>query len=199
MSALKLFAAPASEPLTLSDTKNFLKVEHTTDDSLITMLISGARIAAEGITNRALITQTWDFYIDQFPPWEQYIPFPSLQSITSIKYYDTDGALQTLASNQYRADLVSEPARVEPAFGLIWPITRWQSNAVVIRFVCGYGAAADVPAGILNWMLMRIRTMYDNRAQIEIGQGFTVLELPNEYVDGLLNDYRVDCFDWAKE
>lgn len=199
MSTLTLVSAPAVEPIALYEARNFCKVDTDEDDDLIDMLITAARTSAEGIMNRALITQTWDYSIDAFPGWEQYLPNPALQSITSIKYVDSNGVLQTLAADQYLVDTKSEPARITPAFGLVWPVTRAQTNAVTIRFICGYGNASNVPSGIKNWILMRIRTLYDNRAQIEVGQGFTVLQLPNQYVDGLLNDYAVDSFCWALE
>lgn len=199
MSALKLITAPEDEPITVATAKNFCKVDYTDDDELFSILITGARIAAEGIMNRALLTQTWDLSLDRFPGWEQYIPNPALQSITSIKYVDTNGVLQTLAADQYLVDNASEPGRVTPAFGLIWPPTRYQTNAVTIRFVCGYGEVEDVPAGITNWMLMRIKTLYDNRSQIEVDTRITQVVLPPEFIDGLLNDYSVDSFCWALE
>ncbi len=172
---------------------------NTTDDWYISMLIKSARMAAEGITNRALVTQTWDYVLDRFPGWGQYIPLPTLQSIVSITYVDTNGATQTLDPSQYLVDARSEPGRIEPAFGLVWPITRWQMNAVTIRFTCGYGTASDVPDGIKNWMLMRIKTLWDNRSEISVDTRITMVELPPEFVDGLLNDYACDSFCWALE
>src|SRR4030067_860491 len=83
----------------------------------------------------ALITQTWELYLDAFPAWEIRVPKPTLQSITSIVYTDTDGILQTLAGSMYLVDNKSEPGRITPAFGEVWPVTRAQINAVIVRFV----------------------------------------------------------------
>ena len=197
MSALTLFAAPAAEPLTLSETALAIKVDSSEEDELIEQLIVGARMDAERITRRALVTQTWDLSLDAFPGWQLDVPKPTLQSVTSIVYVDVDGVTRTLAADQYLVDRKSEPGRIEPAFGCVWPVTRWQNNAVTVRYVCGYGTPADVPAGIKTWMLMRIRTLFENRAQIEVGQGFTVLQLPNQYVDGLLDNFAVLDYGWA--
>jgi uncharacterized phiE125 gp8 family phage protein len=172
---------------------------NTTEDWFLNLLIRSARIAAERITKRALVTQTWDLYLDRFPAWEQYIPLPKTQSVASVKYIDTNGAEQTLAADQYLVDTKSEPGRIAPAFGLIWPVTRWQTNAVTIRFTCGYGGAADVSDGIKNWMLMRIKTLWDNRSEISVDTRITLVELPPEFVDGLLDDYTVDSYCWALE
>jgi len=91
----------------------------------------------------------------------------------------------------------SEPARITPAFGLIWPVTRWQMNAVRVRFVAGYGNASAVPQGIKTWMLMRIATLWENRTELVIDSRISLVELPSEFVDGLLDPYRVDDFSWA--
>lgn len=197
MSALTLFAAPAAEPITLAETKDTIKVDVADDDALITRLIIAARMSAERITRRALVTQTWDLSLDAFPRWELSIPKPTLQSVSSIAYVDANGATQTLAADQYLVDAKSEPGRITPAFGLVWPVTRWQTNAVTVRFVAGYGAAAAVPQGIKNWMLMRIKSLYENREQLVVGQGYTAVQLPNQFVDGLLDDFSVPNFDWA--
>ena len=54
--AWKVTTAPVNEPWTLSDVKNYLKVDTSADDTLITTLISAARQAAESYLNMALIT-----------------------------------------------------------------------------------------------------------------------------------------------
>jgi hypothetical protein len=58
MSAL-LLTAPAVEPLSLTEAKAFLRVEHNDDDELIAALAAGSRIHVETQTRRALITQRW--------------------------------------------------------------------------------------------------------------------------------------------
>ncbi len=174
---------------------------NTTSDPLLNMLIASARMAAETYLHRYLITQTLDAYFDSFPQYpnpaySQYgtkweIRLPPLQSVTSITYVDTDGATQTLAADQYLVDAKSQPAKIAPAYGLSWPSTRQQSNAVVIRFVAGYGVASAVPQCIKSWILMRIAAMYENRSQLIVGQGFTAMSIPNDYTDGLLDSERV--------
>ena len=170
---------------------------NSTDDPLLLMLIAASRRAVETLTRRALITQTWDLYLDSFPGWELTLPKPMIQSVTSISYVDTNGVTQTLDPATYQVDLVSEPGRITPAYGLAWPWTRWQMNAVKVRYVCGYGAAVDVPQGIKAWMLMHLATLYENREALIIDQRAALVEMPNEFVDGLLDPYRVDNFSWA--
>jgi uncharacterized phiE125 gp8 family phage protein len=51
-----LLTGPAIEPISLAETKTFLRVEHDDEDQLITALIAGARSHIEAQTQTALIT-----------------------------------------------------------------------------------------------------------------------------------------------
>ena len=167
---------------------------NTTNDPMITSLIKSARVRAESMTRRALITQTLDLKLDFFQN-EIHVPRPTLQSVTSITYVDTDGATQTLSAADYLVDAISEPARITPAYGVTWPSTRSQTNAVTVRFVAGYGAAAAVPDGIKLWMKVRIKHFFDNSGATVVGT--ITSEFPRSYVDGLLDDFAVPGFEWA--
>jgi len=170
----------------------------STDDPLLTALITSARVAAETMTNRALVTQTWDLVLDRFPGWEMHIPKAPLQSVSSISYVDSNGVTQTLAATDYQVDPKSEPGRITPAYGQVWPSARGQMNAVTMRFVAGYGAAADVPRGIKDWMLLRITTLWENPAAIVL-DARGLVELPERFIDGLLDPYRCESFNWVGE
>jgi uncharacterized phiE125 gp8 family phage protein len=186
-----LITAPAVEPLTLQEAKDWMRIDAATEDALIEVLIPAARRWAEGYARRALITQTWDLVLDCFPvnPVEILLPMPTLQSVTSINYIDTAGASQLLDPAAYQVDTVGEPGRIAPAFGTVWPQTREQLNAVTIRFVAGYGVAAqDVPEGIRNGMLMLIAHMFERRESTVVGATATKVPMSAEW---LVDPYRV--------
>ena len=63
------------------------------EDDLLDAIITAGREHVEDITRRKIITQTWDFFLDGWPN-VNYIALPdgNLQSITSVKYTDSDGA-----------------------------------------------------------------------------------------------------------
>ena len=157
---------------------------NTTGDPLLNMLIQAARQHAETYLKRALITQTMDLHLDNFPCWTLKMPVP-LQSVSAITYFDSNGVEQTLAADQYLVDSTTEPARITPAFGLVWPVTQYRNNAVKVRFVAGYGAASAVPACVKNWMLIRIKTLWDGRDQLVKQLGMPVFE--PSWVDSLLD------------
>lgn len=128
--------------------------------------------------------------VDGQTGFEIYLPFPPLQTVEGIKYYDaTTQALTTLDPSQYIVDTISEPARITPAYGVTWPATLNRINAVEVNFTCGYGAASAVPMGIKQWMLIRIGTMFENREEVALMSRGKIEPLP--YVDGLLDPYRV--------
>lgn len=171
-------------------------ISNTTSDPYLRMLITAARQHAENELRRYLITQTVDAYFDCFPATDKngdvVFILPPLQSVTAVTYVDLDGVTQTLTADQYIVDAKSDRARVTPAYSVSWPCARDQANTIKIRFVAGYGTAADVPACIKHWMLMRIKQAYDQRDAVNVGN--VVTEFPYSFVDGLLDPERVHGF-----
>jgi len=63
------------------------------EDDLLDAIIIASRENVEDITRRALLTQTWDMYLDGFPSVDFIkIPFGNLATVTHIKYKDSAGA-----------------------------------------------------------------------------------------------------------
>lgn len=185
---LKLITAPTEEPISRTEAKLHLRVEHTADDTLIDGLIVAARQAAEHELQRALVTQTWERVLDAFPDVEIELGMPPVQSITSVKYIDEDEVEQTLSALLYSLDSDNEPGWVLPAIDTEWPDTLDTADAVRVRFVCGYGAASAVPQAIKQWMLIRIGTLYKMREQFVVGT--TMTPVPERFVDSLLDPHR---------
>lgn len=156
---------PITEPVSLSDVKNYLRVDITDDDELISSIISAARERAEDLTARSLLSTQWVFSMDRFPYFWEYedtesgyfgrhhshrhsmfrsnrleiiLPRGPVLSIDSIQYKDLSGTVQTLDPGLYSVDLLSEPARIAPAYGCAWPAALFDLNSVTIKFTCGY-------------------------------------------------------------
>ena len=185
--SLKLVTPPTSEPITLLEVKDHLRVDGSDDDALISVLITAARKWAEEYTGRQFVTATWDWFLDGFCP-SFSAPLPPLQSVTSIKYLDTAGAEQTLDAATYRVDAVSEPGRIALDYGKTWPSTYSVINAVTVRFVAGYGAAAAVPEPIRQAILILIGELYEQRQESIIGNIQTAVPFG---VRALLTPYKV--------
>lgn len=166
--AFEVVTAPASEPVTLAEAKLQCRVTSTDEDDLLTSLIQVARELVEIHTERALITQTRRIWLDRFPmECGQFleIPFRPIASISSVMYRDTAGDWQTWSTDDYVTDLVSAPARIQPVYGGMYPVTQWQMNSVKVQFVCG-AASGSVPAAAKHAMKLLIGHWYENREAI---------------------------------
>jgi uncharacterized phiE125 gp8 family phage protein len=183
----RVYTAPSVEPLSLTEAKLYLKVDHTEDNTIITALIKAAREMAEHYTLRSFITTVWDAAFDEFPDVIELYGCP-VNSITSITYYSDAGVLTTLSSTVYLLDSISTPARVSLASGQSWPATDERKAGIVVRYSSGYGAtSAYVPETIRTALLLIVGHLYENRQDVVTG---TVAKLPHgsEY---LLDKYRV--------
>lgn len=142
------------------------------EDALITRLIKVARRQCEKFQRRVYITQTWDLFLDRFPTRHHEVlevPKPPLISVTSIQYKASgDGTLTTMAETDYIVDTLSQPGRIALAYGASWPWVYEEIQAVQIRFVAGYGAAADVPDDIKQAILMAVVDLYEHRGDSEV-------------------------------
>jgi len=168
---------------------------NNTLDPYITGLIKASRKYAEAYTRRAFITQTWELLLDRFPGSRNRgieLPKAAAQSITYIKYTDTSGTLTTWSSDEYTLFETATPGYIKPAYGYNWPSARNVDGAVVIRFVCGYGAAASsVDADVLQAIKILIAHWYENRDLVNHSGMPSKIPLS---VDALLDTQRVFNF-----
>lgn len=166
---LRLITAPATEPVSVSTAKAFLRVDGSEDDTLITSLIKSAREIGEGLSRRAFITQTWDLILDEIEcgkPLQIYRP--PLQSVTSVKYTDSSG--QEHIWTDLVIDVASEPGTI--IFNSLPSATLRESGAFAIRFVAGYGSAeSNVPDRIKNAILGLVAHWYENRESLGVPAG----------------------------
>ncbi len=180
---------PAEEPVLPSLAKQYLHNAGVVgQDGVLDLLIKSTRAEAETYLRRQLITATYSWYLDRFPrennlapvflterfapPYhrsarhrhELLVPRPPLQVVNVIEYYDEDGVLTTLDSSQYQVDALSEPGRIRPAPGVMWPtVEHGRFNAVHISFDAGYGSRDDVPECIKNFITAKAVWAYDRR------------------------------------
>lgn len=173
--AVKIAVHPTDEPVMLEYARKHLVVDIDDDetDAEIMRVVASARRWTENYLNRALMTQTWDLYLDEFPN-EDYIelPFPPLQSVTWVKYKAAStGVLTVMAAADYVVDIVSEPGRVALAYGESWESTYDEIQAVQVRFVCGYGLGEDVPEDIRQAIMMKAASMYEHRGDEIVDPG----------------------------
>lgn len=168
-SSAALATAPAVEPVSYTEAKQWLRLPDDTEEYLVTQLIRDARAKVEQDTGLRLITQAWDVCFDSFPDDAIYLPVEPLLSVTSLKTTSAAGVQSTAAATVYQVDVASAPPRVYLADGQSWPSDLRAHQACVLRVSVGYGAAAsDVPGPLLNAIRQLLTIWYVAARQ---GQG----------------------------
>lgn len=164
---IKLKTDATVEPVSTATAKLWTRIESDADDSIVAMLIKGARRAAEQYCGRYFAPRTVTLYLDAFPPAEIMLPRPPVIQVDSVKYVDTAGTLTTIASANYTCEQAhgDPPARawLMPAYDYEWPETREVANAVEIQYQCGY---ATCPDDVVEYILAHLAATYGQREAI---------------------------------
>jgi uncharacterized phiE125 gp8 family phage protein len=199
---VSLVTAPSSEPVTLEQVKDHLRIVQgdTLQDDYLKRLIKAARQKIEDMTNRKFVTQTWNLYRDNWPGSDDdyiEIPFAPLQSVasTGVTYTKISGGTTTFSSTAWDDDTVSEPPRVILKTDSSWPTATLAAlNPICIRCVVGYTTPSLVPEPLNQAILLLVSHMYEYREPVISGQaGFVVAEVPRS-IDALVADYRLFHF-----
>jgi len=163
-----LKTAPVNEPISLTQTKLYLRIEPTdvAEDTLLNSLISAARAWVETDTDRALITQTWYLYLSFFPLVDYIeLPFGTLQSIIAVKYTDSNNNVHTISASDYTVDTKSYVPKIQLNYGVSWPTATFSANnPIEIEAEVGYGLnPSDVPEPLQAACLQLVSHWYENR------------------------------------
>jgi uncharacterized phiE125 gp8 family phage protein len=187
---LERVTGPTALPINLADVKAQLRIEHDDENNYLDRLINAAiaMVDAKGILGQAMITQTWAQWLPYTPDREILLAIGPVQSVDAVKYYDTNGDLQTDTLANYDVFGLSYNKTVKPKTGYNWPTTQVRQDAIKIEYVIGYGdAPTDVPDTIRHAMLMLVAYWYENRENELIGVNSKTL--PFGFED-LLNLHR---------
>ena len=171
---LTLITAPTIEPVSLAEAHLQCGVANDISyhDPKFSSLITAAREKVETDTGRAIITQTWDYTFDLLPCGLEaiYLPKNPVLSISSLKYYDTSNAQQTLSTSYYMTLLDREPGEIRLKYQQQWPSLYGERGVVTVRFVCGYGSTpASVPQSLKHAMLLLISWWFEKREAVVLG------------------------------
>jgi uncharacterized phiE125 gp8 family phage protein len=160
--------------------KKHMRIGIPDEDDLIAGYLTAARTYVEEGYDRALVTQTWDYFLDTFPWAGQSIELPiwPLQSVTSITYTDSNNSPTVWPSTNYFVDAVKKPGRIVLAYGQGWPaVSLRTANAVAIRYVAGYGDHTTVPFTTRTAIMLLVEHWYENREPIMAQRGVVPAEI----------------------
>lgn len=175
--------------ISLADMKGFLRIDGTADDDEITAYIASATEAVKQYLRRAVLTETFVFKADGFTEpggddrllalgpgvhtaSKPYVlgggetldlPFPVLQSITSVVTYSRSNTASTLDASKYQVDLQS--GRIYLNEGEVWPSDLRAQDAVEITYVAGYGSG-NIPAPILQAIRSYVEALFDGCGEL---------------------------------
>ena len=197
--SLKRITAPSTQCVTVSEVKDFLRLQGTTsEDYLLLAFIKAAESYAENYMKRSINKQQWELRLDDFNGHDGDIelPRPPLTTVSSevvVNYVKdtTAGDTTSISATALTIDYQSEPGVLYPSYDNEWPDPRDEKNAVRITYYSGYATPALVPESIKQWVKLRVGSMYENRESLMVGTGNFISELPHSYVDGLLDEFVV--------
>jgi uncharacterized phiE125 gp8 family phage protein len=144
-------------PITLAQAKRNLRVDASDEDGEIERLIEAAAISCGAYMERSISLCSYALTLSEFSD-AIALPNPPTVSVSSVKYTDADGNVQTLAPSAYRLDFSKEP-------NLLRPVTEWPAGRdVVITYEAGWGE--DAPAHAKQAVLMTVAHWFENREAV---------------------------------
>lgn len=135
------------EPVTLTEAKDFCKVDIGTDDALITDMITAARQDCEAYTGVGFVVHNAVANLNNLNG-DIYIPYGPLIAINQVT--DADGNILVLDVD-YELSGISFKRLKEP-----------KQNNITIDYTTGYSV---LPQTLKNALLNQIYWLYDNRSQ----------------------------------
>lgn len=165
MRQIKINSTTGNEIITTSDVKNYVRIDTSADDTLITAMIKQARIFCENYISRDIVPKNRTYYLSETSELIN-IPFGPVSSIISVTVEDiaADYTLKGLDNEQIELDGGS-------------------AKEVKITYVTA-GLNDDL---IKNAMLQFVSTLYDNRSDFKTGT--IVQDVPTE-TKALLTSYK---------
>lgn len=164
---------PFTEPVTLEEIKEQLRIDFNDNDASLSSMIRGGRQWVEKQTGLALVDQTLQIMMDAYPCDNVIQLTPPVITIVSFEYTDDNGSYQSLNALDYVLD-TSIFSRIIPAYGISWTATRYQANSIRVRWRAGFVEDASptesltlVPEPLRQAILLHAQAMYE-RENIDV-------------------------------
>ncbi|MBK5120893.1 hypothetical protein IQ288_13470 [Burkholderia sp. R-69980] len=173
----KVTIPPAQEAITVDAARAHVKADEDDDnDAILQRAIVAARERVEHELGRPLLPQTCEARFDGFS--RKLSLWQDIKQVVSVSYIDDSGATVPVDPLGY---YLTGGACLNMVGAL--PAAR----EVITVFECGAFAADSVPESIVEWMLLQVGAVHENRSSVDSMQTY---ELPGRFVDGLIDRYR---------
>lgn len=173
-------APPTVEPLTLSEVKAFLRIDHGEEDALLTTLITTTRLQVEAALDLGLNTQVWEVSGPRDGRPCVAIAIRPVASVTSVEIEGRDGTRTPLSAGDYMIEEAAGATHIDVERALP------RDARVVATVTVGFGDTADdVPEPIRHALKLLVAHWYEHRdpasvecASRKIPEGISALLAP---------------------
>lgn len=182
-----VITAPITEAVSLDEVRDQVRTTLTVEDAQLNIFRRAAREYYEGRTGRTVHETEWELVLDRFPVGDS-VELPRatpLISITSVKYVDSDGTVNTFSTSNYIADTWSVPGRVTLAYGASWPtFTAYPVAPVRIRYKAGITTVSPITeandADKIPILLLTA-ALYENREAVNVQDRAGIAQIAVKY------------------
>jgi uncharacterized phiE125 gp8 family phage protein len=150
---IQLITELVTEPVTLQEAKDYLRISNNYEDALISELITSARERLEGFTNRAFGEKEYKVRFEYVDGWVE-LPYSPIIDVLSVE----NDAGDTL-------DYEIKGLEVKELFCSA-------DNGVIVNYTCGY---VNLPKALKEAILKEVSTSYENRENYVIGDSVNAL------------------------
>lgn len=213
LSTLRVLAPPARPAVPLDVVKQHVRVDNAGDDALLAFYVESATQTVEAHLNRALLTQTLRWDVQEMPPGNvpivpagnllvlplafsgpvftgraMELPRAPVQQVLGVRM-GAGADARDVAADRYALDLGQDPARLRLLGGLSLFGGAYGTQGFSVTFRAGYGDTPEaIPAPIRHAILLLLGSTYENRGDTPDGG-----EVP-AVVSRLLSPWRVAVF-----
>lgn len=179
MNPVRLVIPSTLSPITSDEAKAHLKVTTTDEEDLILSQLSAAVKRCEDYRQSNVMDAQYELYSRGWPSWNQVFNLQKnpVTSINSVKYYDEDNNLQTVAPSNYRLQDFRCPCHLEFDSGFNWPDVHDRQYPIIVNFQSGYLGASSVPPTLKHAILIELGTLHEVRQSETVGNGLTVVQM----------------------
>lgn len=202
---LKLKTAPAEDPVTVAEAKDYLRVDGSIEDGRILTMIKAATKRLEQYCDQKFISQHWYQYMDRFPmassnDWwdgtkelaisELYSPsgiidllIGPLRAVNVFNTYADDNVAVVFSSDNFVLDTSGPFGRIALKLGGVWPTTVLRKvNGIEIDIEVGMASnAANLSHDIKQSVLEYVAMLYENRGDEKSAIPVTAMALLEPY------------------
>jgi len=150
--------------IALSEAKEYLRVFHTLEDNVITLLIDAATDSVQSALGYIIVEAQFEDVFQCFPPTERlFVDNGPVKSIDTISYLDVNGVAQTFDVAKVEPDLFTNNGVIQLKLNEEWPTTGDYLDPVKIKY---NAVIPEVTKDIMIMIYKQLGDMYQRREDL---------------------------------